>query len=86
MPREWRANVPQEIAVEQLQRFIEPEPTDLRWDAMWPAGRRRSAQIQPWHFEVAPLFARLGSAAMSDSCPLLEVNRTRYAQVELFAC
>src|SRR5262249_1671978 len=53
MPREWPANAPQEIAVEQLQRVIEPGPTDLRRDAMWPVGRRRGARIQPWHFEVA---------------------------------
>ena len=40
MPREWPANAPQKIAVEQLQRVIAPGPTDLRRDAMWPVGRR----------------------------------------------
>src|SRR5215469_8903140 len=69
MPREWPANAPQEIAVEKLQPVIEPRPTDLRRDAMWPVGRRRGARIQPWHFEVArPTFQPRPASTPNNQC------------------
>src|SRR6516225_6865600 len=69
MPREWPANAPQEIAVEQLQRVIEPGPTDLRRGAMRPVARRRGARIQPWHFEVArPTFQPRPASTPNNQC------------------
>jgi hypothetical protein len=60
------------IAVEQLQRVIEPGPTDLRRYAMWPVGRHRGARIQPWHFEVArhvrPTFQPRRASTPNNQC------------------
>src|SRR5690349_6780195 len=60
MPREWPANAPQEIAVEQLQHAIGPGPTDLRRDV----ARRPSPEVleyshgtSRWRATCAPPFS-----------------------------